>query len=35
MLIPKPLYLQLYFNARQAFDDSSDRNANISLSKKF
>ncbi len=27
--------LHLNFNARQAFDDSSDRNANISLSKKF
>ena len=27
--------LHLNFNARQAFDDSSDQNANVSLSKKF
>ena len=27
--------LHLNFNARQAFNDSSDKNANVSLSKKF
>ena len=27
--------LHLNFNARQAFDDSSDKNANVSLSKNF